>query len=449
MSRCGRKIASKFRAYEMHLQSSEYPAVVLATAWAGGTIAATRTLGERGVPVVSLQTRQFASAAWSRFVKKRFRVPPETSGNFVSRLKAIGEALPGMVLLASSDQTAWAFAENRDALSRHFRIYQAPTSTITKLLDKVELARLCEMANVPFVSAFAPASAKELAEIKDTLPYPLLIKPRSHLNRACNHKGEVVNNAEELERTYSRLISTETAANNRLGLGKQTAPVLQKFVSGGSDGVHSISGFIDREGELFVTRRTAKVFLRSFPVGVGVCYEARPHSQELHEAAYRLCRESGYYGLFEIEFLDDGGQWSVIDFNPRLFNQIGLDIARGMPLPWFYWLAALGKRDALEEAVARARSESDADKVTAMYDRFTFNAILAAMSTTLKSSRAELDYWQEWRRRHDPSAVDVAISASDPIPGFLHASSEIALGLKAIPRFLSSKQQPRPTLVTS
>src|SRR5260221_2742653 len=55
-----------------------------------------------------------------------------------------------------------------------------------------------------------------------------------------------------------------------------------------------------------------------------------------------ISRELGYFGLFEVEFLSFDGSWPVIDFNPRLYNQIGLDIGRGMPLPLLTCLDALG-----------------------------------------------------------------------------------------------------------
>ena len=55
--------------------------------------------------------------------------------------------------------------------------------------------------------------------------------------------------------------------------------------------------------------------------------------QRCRTAVRRLCRELGYFGIFEVEFLWFDGRWAAIDFNPRLFNQIGMDIRRGMPLP--------------------------------------------------------------------------------------------------------------------
>ena len=50
-------------------------------------------------------------------------------------------------------------------------------------------------------------------------------------------------------------------------------PVIQKFVNIGREGVVSITGFIGRSADVFVTRRSTKIFQRSRPVGVGVCYE--------------------------------------------------------------------------------------------------------------------------------------------------------------------------------
>ena len=46
----------------------------------------------------------------------------------------------------------------------------------------------------------------------------------------------------------------------------------------GSQAVQSITGFIDRTGEHFVTRRSVKIFQRSQPVGVGVCHRSLPPS---------------------------------------------------------------------------------------------------------------------------------------------------------------------------
>jgi hypothetical protein len=70
-------------------------------------------------------------------------------------------------------------------------------------------------------------------------------------------------------------------------------PILQQFVRVGREGVCSVTGFIDRTGELFVTRRSKKVLQRSQPAGVGVCFESLPPDSGMSDAVRRLCRGLG------------------------------------------------------------------------------------------------------------------------------------------------------------
>jgi D-aspartate ligase len=282
------------------------------------------------------------------------------------------------------------------------------------------------------------------------LPYPILIKPRTHVHRLRNDKGVVVYSAGELINQYQRFIDREQVrvADNPL-FRDAKLPILQQFVRVGSEGVHSITGFVDRTGELFVTRAATKVFQRSQPVGVGVCFESRPTSPALSDAVRSLCRELGYFGIFEVEFLWFEGRWAPIDFNPRLFNQIGMDVRRGMPLPLLACLEAAGETNSLREAVAKAQAEHD--EQTVFCDRFTLRAMLFAQTMTARISREDRGYWRGWRKQHAAHAVDFAAHKGDPIPELIHMFSEIYLGLKSFPRFLRSTPRAfpqRPHLLT-
>jgi hypothetical protein len=61
---------------------------------------------------------------------------------------------------------------------------------------------------------------------------------------------------------------------------------------------------------------------------------------------------------------------------------------------------------------------------------------------TARISRDERAYWRAWRKRNATRTVDFAADGSDRMPGFIHALSEIYLGLKAFPRFLRSTPSP-------
>ena len=49
-----------------------------------------------------------------------------------------------------------------------------------------------------------------------------------------------------------------------------------------------------------------------------------------------------------------------------------------------------------------------------------------------------------WMKQHAAHAVDFAADNSDPIPGVIHALSEIYLGLKSFPRFMRSTPRASP-----
>jgi D-aspartate ligase len=170
-------------------------------------------------------------------------------------------------------------------------------------------------------------------------------------------------------------------------------------------------------------------------VGVGVCYESCPDDPALSQAVYRLCRELEYFGLFEVEVILHEGAWRVIDFNPRLFNQIGLDLRRGLPLPMLAYLDALGETDAVRTLAAEALRENPEEKAV-FCDNFTLHAILLAQMLCLRAGPKDLAHWRGWVRQNRAHMVHLASSRSDPMPGVLHILSEIYLGCRAAPRFV-------------
>src|SRR5262249_19200776 len=274
------------------------------------------------------------------------------------RLLAIGQLHPAQILLPTSDETAWQYTVNATLLEQHFCIYQPPVETMRRILDKQLLADSAIQAGLAVLPSWFPQSVDDVAALAPTLTYPVLIKPRTHRHRIRNDKGVVAHSAGELIDQYRQIVHREEACSPARS-PKTNPPVLQQFVHVGSEGVQSITGFLDRTGELFVTRRSTKVLLRSEPVGVGVCFKSMPPCVSMSATVRRLCRELGYFGIFEVEFLRFNGEWAIIDFNPRLFNQMAMDIHRGMPLPLLACLDALGEEAALHQAISKARAKEE------------------------------------------------------------------------------------------
>lgn len=85
-----------------------------------------------------------------------------------------------------------------------------------------------------------------------------------------------------------------------------------------------------------------------------MCFEAIPLERSLLEALQRLIAEVAFHGIFEAEFVPWRGGLALIDFNPRLYGQMGFDVARGLPL------AELAHRDAAGDDAGVLRLLADA-----------------------------------------------------------------------------------------
>lgn len=412
--------------------------VLLATGSSGGTISAVRELSKSGLRVAVISDRWLCPASWSRFTSRSCKGPRERdSRQFLDLLLRMGAACPGQVLLPTSDETAWLYAANAPLLQRHFQLQIPPIETIKCILDKKLLADAATQAGLAVLPTWEPRSLADVVALAPTLIYPILIKPRTHLHRVHNDKGRIAHSPDELIEGFREYVLRENGEAGMSLTADSCLPLLQHFVMLGSDGVRSVSGFIDKTGELFVTRHATKVFQRSEPAGVGVCFESLPDNPDLSAAVHRLCRDLGYFGIFEVEFIHFGGRWAVIDFNPRLFNQAALDAYRGMPLALFAYLDAAGMTAELRKAIAIAR-EDNQDRTAVFHDSFTLRAILAARFLTRRTSREEITHWRAWKKRNAAHSVDFAAEKADVMPGIVHAISDTILGLRGLRRFLRS-----------
>ena len=265
-------------AYMMTSHSGKPFSVLLASAACSGTIAAVRYLGSMGIDVGVISSGRLCAAVWSRRATRTYSAPPESeSRRFLDELLAIGEAYPGQILLPTSDETAWLYTMHAALLERHFCIYQPSIASMQRILDKRLLADAATSVGLAVLPSWDPRNIDDVVAIAPTLPYPILIKPRTHVHRLRNDKGIVVHSKSELIQQYQQFVTREQErVSSHPLLPEAGLPILQQFVDATREGVHSVTGFIDRTGELFVTRRSTKVFQRSHPVGVGVCFESLP-----------------------------------------------------------------------------------------------------------------------------------------------------------------------------
>jgi predicted ATP-grasp superfamily ATP-dependent carboligase len=407
--------------------------VLVTNPTSAGTLAAVRALGRAGIQVTVGGSDILAAAKWSRFAAKTWPGAVKSGERETKAvLTAWAARAEGHILLAASDAMAWMISHYKTELSKAFTIYIPDAPIIDTILDKQKLSLACTAAGIPTLPTWFPADAGTASALSESLPYPILIKPRRHVFRVKNDKGFVVETLADLRARFAAIARREHERTIEAETYAQPMPLLQRFVPGAVENIISVSGFIDRTFTRTALRASRKILQRSRPVGIGLAFESIPVAPALAETATALCKHLGYFGIFEIEFIQFENQWCVIDFNPRFFHQMALDMQSGAPLPLLAYHDACNNIAALDQAITQSAAQPAMNFGFA--DAFTVG-LMQLTRALLGRERKRLS--MNWPA--DVQIIDAAFDRKDPLPWLIHAMSELRLGCLAIPRLIGMK----------
>ncbi len=407
------------------------PPILLTMADYYGTLAAVRCLGRLGIPVTVAESKLLAPARWSRYVTRRVECPEVGDSDvFLEWLMRFGEREPGHVLYPTSDDMAWLFALHREELGKHFRMYQPGVDVIYGLLNKQRLHDLCKDVGLDVPDTWFPESEKDLERVAGEARFPVLLKPQTQILFESHVKGSQVERASELLPRYREFLERNQYGRKLLDYDpRANRPMVQAFYTEAAQNIFSLSGFVDRTGELFVARGAVKVLQRPRKLGIGLCFEEVPVEPELAEKVRALCKKLGYHGTFEVEFIRAGGKQLLIDFNPRFYSQMGFDIARGSPLPLLVYEAACGHEAQLAEVSREALSWKGGGQYIYCH-RGIFELLLRAQGLSGRLKPDEVKHWREWYARNRERAVDAVIDTGDWVPWMV----DVAMHLRSYAR---------------
>jgi predicted ATP-grasp superfamily ATP-dependent carboligase len=339
---------------------------------------------------------------------------------FVAWLLAFGRAHRRHVLFPASDELAWMFAVHADQLEEWFVRYGPSRESITRILDKWRLTEACRRVGLAVPATYCPESMDEVEALGRALTIAVMIKPRSQVLLASGSKGTRVDDPKGLGAAYRQFLDENPEAGalalRDTSLGR---PLVQEFRPEAAQGIYNLAGFIDRSGEHVVIRGSRKILQRPRRLGIGLCFESAPLDAGLVAGVVRLCRELGYFGIFEIEMIESDGRFLLIDFNPRPYSQMAFEIARGVPLPYLAYLDATGQTDALAAEVRRAQIEPDST-ATAYAHTLLLSLVIAGQRLHRPFGGAPPEPWPHWLRKH--RLADAVFDPRDPLPTLLDAA---------------------------
>ena len=387
-----------------------------------GTIASARSLGRLGIPITLADSHRLARTTASRYVTERLRPPPlEQASEFMHWLLAQGPHQGGSVLFPASDELVFHFATYKAQLERHYRLCLPDLSTIFRILNKQRIYEACLKTGVSAPRTWFPRGIDELRALLSELDCEVILKPKTQIQLRSGTKAAEIPKNKDLGEAFTEFVADNPFGPELVAHDPDVVwPMVQAYHRKAAYGIYSLAGFATGDGRV-LARASRKILQRPRKLGIGLCFEGVPLKQDLVDRVAALCKELGYYGIFEIEFIEHEDDFLLIDFNPRPYSQMAFEIARELPLPHLHYLTALGEVEAFERAWERAAAWQPQGSYAYCHETLLGLVIGAqTLSAILRGDRSER--WDRWLTERRPNLTDAVRSASDVGPVLVDAA---------------------------
>ena len=319
-------------------QPSGRAIVTFARGWQ--TLVAVRSLGRRGVEVVTGDEYPMTPGSLSKYSKASFRYPdPATDPvGFLDELEAVvrkhkpTDGRP--YVLMPIHKESYLIAEHRERFEPHIALALPSIEQIRQVHNKGTLAEYAQGVGLPTPRTWVPRTVDEFKDQAGKMALPSFVKVREASSGVGIAK---VDTPEELERTFLGFVE-------EFGLQEGNLPIIQSGVPGEDYCVTTL--FNQGTLEACMTYRN----LRAFPTegGPGAMREtvAAPAMEKI---AAEVLGPLGWHGVAELDFRWDGQDVStpqLIEVNPRFWGGLIQAVESGWDYPWLvFQLATSGKVD--------------------------------------------------------------------------------------------------------
>lgn len=293
------------------------------------TLAAARSLGSKGINVITSEETCFALARFSRYSAEGLVYPSARRHpqNFYLWLKEWLKKNKCDILFPMDDCTLDVVIENYDELKNYCHIPVPEKTSYFTAADKGLSVKAAAASGIDCPDTKMPASLDELPELADSLTFPVVLKPR----RSSGSRGiTVVHNKKDFIRIYTEVHKV------------YPLPLVQEFIPQGEK--YDVCLLFDRNSELkasFVQKE-----LRYFPPDSGPStVQESVLWPELVEKSVALLKKIKWYGVVEVEFMVDprDGKPKFMEINPRFWASLHTAILSGVDFPWLLMRLARGE----------------------------------------------------------------------------------------------------------
>lgn len=298
-------------------------------------LAATRSLGTKGVDVVVADVTKKTLAGTSKYSCESFVYPPP-DGNphaFIATLHEESARRGIGVILPMTEITTQVVLKNREEL-RASSVPFADGSTFELFTDKWRLLHLAQELGVSIPQTQFIADKGSIDRAYPLLKFPLVLKP--YRSRICS-EGRWISASVRYAESASEL--KETVA--RYEYFNSHPFLIQEYIPGRIHGIFAL--YQNGSPRAFFAHRR----LRERPPSGGV--SVLSESVDCDPTALRMARSLldhvKWHGVAMVEFkISPDGTPFLMEVNARFWGSLQLAIDAGVDFPWLLYQLATGKK---------------------------------------------------------------------------------------------------------
>lgn len=294
------------------------------------TLATVRALGTNGVRVTVGESTRLATAAFSKYCHRRVVYPSPLfkASDFINFIKNELARRSYQMLLPMEDETVALLSKYRSELSRWTYLPVPSYQKLQFAQNKENVLKLAEKSGIPIPKTWYIHDISILHDLKDELPYPVVIKPK-------NSAGAVgvfyPRNSKELMKQY-------LTVHRRFPY-----PLIQEQIPGHGAG-YGASFLMDEAGRVkasFVHKR-----LREYPVTGGAStLRVSVRHDDILDMARTLLKTLDWFGVAMVEFKMDPRDRTpkLMEINPRFWGSLWLAVTAGVNFPYLLYRMSRGE----------------------------------------------------------------------------------------------------------
>ena len=346
------------------------------------TLVATRSLGRRGVEVITGDEYAMTAASFSKYSVADFRYPNPTAEpeafldaleKVVTEYKPEDETTP-YVLMPIHKET-YLIARHRERFEPHIRVPVPQIEHIEQVHNKGAIAAYATERGLPTPKTWIPDDMVQFDSIASDVKLPAFVKLRESASGVGIRK---VKTLDDLKSTFREFVEY-------FKLKEKDYPIIQQAVPGDD---YCVTTLFDH-GKM-VAAMTYRG-LRAFPAERGATVMRETvEAPEMERIAAELMGSIGWHGVAELDFRWEGtpeAQPQLIEVNPRFFGGLIQSVESGWDYPWLlFQLVVKGHIDPVKEIRTDIRTETPI---------LAFLATLQEIAENERGMKALNDSWQQ------------------------------------------------------